>query len=95
LIPHNFDGKEPPVIKTIEQIKDKSALLGALTDIEIAQRLISQGAKDGLNMNPIDVNYRKLRATIVPLESYRAEYNLIEQFVVFFSQISIRPNPFP
>lgn len=32
-----------------------------------------------LNMNPIDVNYRKLRAKIVELASYRAEYQLIKQ----------------
>jgi poly [ADP-ribose] polymerase 1 len=32
-------------------------------------------------MNPIDVNYRKLRTTIVPLEAYRAEFDLISKMV--------------
>jgi len=32
-------------------------------------------------MNPIDVNYRKLRCQIVPLERYRSEYQLIEEMV--------------
>lgn len=56
--------------------------LQTLTDIEIAQRLINaSGGPDTLNMSPIDINYRKLRAKIVPLEAYRAEYNLISQMV--------------
>jgi len=32
-------------------------------------------------MNPLDVNYRKLRAQIAPLEKFRAEYKLIEQMI--------------
>lgn len=39
LIPHS--GSTPP-IKTIEQIKSKSVMLEALTDIEIAHRLMKQ-----------------------------------------------------
>jgi poly [ADP-ribose] polymerase len=78
LIPHS--GATSP-IKTVESIKDKSALLGALTDIEIAQRLMRQTDSTNLNMNPIDVNYRKLRAKIIELASYRAEYQLIKQMV--------------
>jgi len=77
LIPHR--ASDNPPIKTIETIKEKSQMLEALTDIEIASRLLAQ--KGDLNMNPIDVNYRKLRAEIVPLEKYRAEYQLIEEMV--------------
>lgn len=32
-------------------------------------------------MNPLDANYRKLRAQVVPLEKYCAEYRLIEDMV--------------
>eukprot|EP01123_Difflugia_compressa_P004961 TRINITY_DN1648_c0_g2_i1.p1 TRINITY_DN1648_c0_g2~~TRINITY_DN1648_c0_g2_i1.p1 ORF type:complete len:483 (-),score=84.40 TRINITY_DN1648_c0_g2_i1:141-1589(-) len=79
IIPHR--GSTPP-IKTIETIKEKSSLLEALTDIEIANRLLKEkGGEGDLNMNPIDINYRKLRAEIVPVEKYRAEYQMIEQMV--------------
>jgi len=79
LIPHRAQSTP---IKTIEQIKEKSSLLEALTDIEIAQRMMREkGSGEDLNMNPIDINYRKLRAEIVPLEKYRTEYLLIEQMV--------------
>jgi len=78
LIPHR--GATSP-IKTIEQIKEKSQLLEALTDIEIAQRLMSQKGETDLNMSPIDINYRKLRTELIPLEKYRAEYQMIEEMV--------------
>jgi len=79
LIPHR--GATNP-IKSIEQVKEKATLLEALTDIEIANRLMKEkGAEGDLNMNPIDINYRKLRAEIVPLEKYRAEYQMIDQMV--------------
>jgi len=68
------------VIKTIDSIKEKSSLLATLTDIEIAQRLMKQAPED-LNMNPVDVNYRKLRAKIVPLEHYRAEFAMIKNML--------------
>jgi hypothetical protein len=32
-------------------------------------------------MSPIDINYRKLRCEIVPLEEYRSEYRLIQEMV--------------
>jgi hypothetical protein len=81
LIPHAApsDGGKLPVIKSTDAIKDKSSLLGSLTDLEIAQRLIAENGADSLNMNPIDVNYRKLRTKIVPLEQYRAEHELIKK----------------
>jgi len=79
LIPHRGD---TPVIKTIDMIKDKSKLVESLIDIEIAQRLMKEkGGDEELNMNPIDVNYRKLRCEINPLEKYRSEYRLIEDMV--------------
>lgn len=78
LIPHR--GATPP-IKTSEQIKEKSSLLEALTDIEIATRLMKQKGQDEMNMSPIDINYRKLRCDIVPLEEYRSEYQMIREMV--------------
>jgi len=77
LIPHR--NTDNPPIKTIDTIKEKSQMLEALTDIEIASRLLAQ--KGDLNMNPVDVNYRKLRTEIIPLDKYRAEYQLIEEMV--------------
>jgi len=62
-------------------IKEKSKLLESVTDIEIAQRLMREKGEEDLNMNPIDINYRKLRCQIVPLERYRAEYRIIEEMV--------------
>jgi len=55
--------------------------LESVTDIEIAQRLMREKGEEELNMSPIDVNYRKLRCEINPLERYRAEYRLIEEMV--------------
>lgn len=79
----------PPTIKTSEAIKQKSAMLMTLIDIEIAQRLLresnaaigSTAQTQELNMNPLDVKYRKLRTKIVPLESYQQEYSVIQKMV--------------
>jgi len=80
IIPHRGDRS---VIKTIDTIKEKSKLLESLIDIEIAQRLMREkGGEEELNMNPIDVNYRKLRCELFPLERYRSEYRLIEDMVI-------------
>eukprot|EP01125_Pyxidicula_operculata_P022922 TRINITY_DN9686_c0_g1_i3.p1 TRINITY_DN9686_c0_g1~~TRINITY_DN9686_c0_g1_i3.p1 ORF type:complete len:514 (+),score=92.79 TRINITY_DN9686_c0_g1_i3:227-1543(+) len=79
MIPHRGNTQ---TIKTIEQIKEKSSLLEALTDIEIATRLMKEkGNESDLNMSPIDINYRKLRTEIVPIEKYRSEFQLIQQVV--------------
>lgn len=34
-----------------------------------------------MNMSPIDVNYRKLRAEITPVEAYRSEYQLVKEAI--------------
>jgi poly [ADP-ribose] polymerase len=80
LVPHSNSSPSP--IKSIDGIKEKSQQLEALTDIEIAQRLLNEKRTgEDLNMNPIDVNYRKLRAQILPLERFRSEFKLIETMV--------------
>lgn len=88
VIPHTGDAQ---FIKSAEAIKEKASLLSvsyfdtpqaytqALVDIEIAQRLMGQSMDGELNMNPLDMNYRKLRTTIEPLESYRQEYKIIQE----------------
>lgn len=80
LIPHSGN---PSPIKTADGIKEKAQLLTTLTDIEIAQRLMreSGNASAELNMNPIDVKYRKLRTKITPLETYQQEYSIIQRMV--------------
>jgi poly [ADP-ribose] polymerase len=80
LIPHS--GSTAP-IKTAEMIKEKASMLTTLTDIEIAQRLMRQSGDPSadLNMNPIDVKYRKLRTKITPLEAYQQEYSMIQRMV--------------
>eukprot|EP01120_Amphizonella_sp_Union-15-10_P017464 TRINITY_DN96_c0_g1_i1.p1 TRINITY_DN96_c0_g1~~TRINITY_DN96_c0_g1_i1.p1 ORF type:complete len:511 (-),score=108.14 TRINITY_DN96_c0_g1_i1:165-1601(-) len=75
---HLIPTTDTSVIKTIDGIKEKSSLLATLTDIEIAQRLMKQQGSTDLNMSPVDINYRKLRTKIVPLEHFRTEYELIK-----------------
>lgn len=57
LIPHR--GATPP-IKTSEQIKEKSSLLEALTDIEIATRLMKQ------KVRPLHALYLSPRSLFTP-----------------------------
>lgn len=83
LIPHAGGASSQAPIKTAEMIKEKASMLTTLTDLEIAQRLMRQSgdASAEVNMNPLDIKYRKLRTVITPLEAYQQEYSLIQKMV--------------
>jgi poly [ADP-ribose] polymerase len=78
-IPHAFGMSKPPMIKTDEQVKAKMALLEALSDIEIAMRVISdKGSEDESH---IDRHYASLKCQLTPLDKEDEEYKLIELYV--------------
>lgn len=41
-----------------------------------------QGDGDTLNMTQVDINYRKLRCDITPLEEIRDEYSMVKEMVL-------------
>uniref|UniRef100_A0A3Q0S7H7 Poly [ADP-ribose] polymerase n=1 Tax=Amphilophus citrinellus TaxID=61819 RepID=A0A3Q0S7H7_AMPCI len=78
-IPHDFGLKTPPLIRTEEELKEKIALLEALSDIQIAVKMV-QSSEDS-DEHPLDRQYHSLRCKMQPLDSSNPEYKLIEKYL--------------
>ncbi|XP_029686723.1 poly [ADP-ribose] polymerase 2 isoform X3 [Takifugu rubripes] len=78
-IPHNFGLKTPPIIHTEQELKEKIALLEALSDIQIAVKMVKSN-EDG-DENPLDRQYRSLHCSLQPLDSSSHEYRVIEKYL--------------
>jgi len=81
-IPHDFGRTKPPVIDTQEKLQQKLDLLEVLGDIVIAQNMLNQEEGEELDVidHPLDVNYKKLKNTIVPLSRDSEEWKWIETY---------------
>jgi poly [ADP-ribose] polymerase len=66
LIPHVFGMKRPPLIKTLDQVRTKLAMIEALADIEVASTLLKASKGAG---SVIDANYEKLNCHIEPVRA--------------------------
>lgn len=80
LIPHNFGVDSPPLLETIKQTEDLSAMLDSLMEIECAYSLIKSEGTDE-DVNPIDKHYEQLKTSIEPLDKNSEEFALIQKYV--------------
>ncbi|KAI1901239.1 hypothetical protein AGOR_G00032250 [Albula goreensis] len=78
-IPHDFGLRTPPIIRTEEDLKQKIALLEALSDIQIAVKM-AQSDTDSVE-HPLDRQYRSLHCQLQPLPHDCHEYKVIEQYL--------------
>lgn len=78
-IPHDFGLKPPPVVRTERELKDKIALLEALSDIQVAVKMV-QSSEDGVE-HPADRQYQSLHCKLEPLDASCNEYKVIEQYL--------------
>ena len=79
LIPHDFGISAPPMIDTLDAIKEKTTMLDELMQIELAYKMLSGGADS--NEDPLDVHYKQLNTNIVPVEKGSDEFKLLEKYV--------------
>uniref|UniRef100_A0A183HF53 NAD(+) ADP-ribosyltransferase n=1 Tax=Onchocerca flexuosa TaxID=387005 RepID=A0A183HF53_9BILA len=61
-IPHFFGMRQPPMIKTIKQLKTEIKLLEALSEIGVAIRTFKK--KGDVNIHPIDRHYMNMKCEI-------------------------------
>ncbi|KAH3881504.1 protein mono-ADP-ribosyltransferase PARP3-like [Dreissena polymorpha] len=86
VIPHDFGRKTPPVINTLEGLRQKMDMLLVLGDIEIAQSLQKEkdrkiGDVTGDTLpNPIDVNYGLLNCELEYLDQKSPEFKVIQTY---------------
>ncbi|XP_036374761.1 poly [ADP-ribose] polymerase 2 isoform X2 [Megalops cyprinoides] len=78
-IPHDFGLRTPPLIRTEEELKEKIALLEALSDIQIAVKMAESDA-DSVE-HPLDRQYGSLRCRLQPLAPDSQQYKVIEQYL--------------
>uniref|UniRef100_A0A668ATM8 Poly [ADP-ribose] polymerase n=1 Tax=Myripristis murdjan TaxID=586833 RepID=A0A668ATM8_9TELE len=78
-IPHDFGLKTPPIIRTEDELKEKIALLEALSDIQIAVKM-AQSREDS-DEHPLDRQYSSLRCQLQPLDPNSHEYTVIEKYL--------------
>ncbi|KAM8839066.1 poly [ADP-ribose] polymerase 2 isoform 1-T1 [Synchiropus picturatus] len=78
-IPHDFGLKTPPLIRTEDELKEKISLLEALSDIQIAVKMVQSGKDD--DEHPLDRQYRALRCQLDPLDSSSHEYQVLERYL--------------
>ncbi|KAL2097172.1 hypothetical protein ACEWY4_006379 [Coilia grayii] len=78
-IPHDFGLRSPPVIRTEEELKDKIALLEALSDIQIAVKMV-ESSSNSVD-HPLDIQYRSLQCQLQPLSADSHEFQVIEKYL--------------
>ncbi|KAM8850853.1 poly [ADP-ribose] polymerase 2 isoform 1-T1 [Spinachia spinachia] len=78
-IPHDFGLKTPPIIHTEDELKEKISLLEALSDIQIAVKMV-QSSEDS-DEHPLDRQYCSLGCQMQPLDSGSHEYSVIEKYL--------------
>jgi len=79
-IPHEFGFRVPPMINTQAMVKQKIGLLEALSDIQVALKMLSTLTDD--NVNPVDAKYNQLKVDIKHLEKDNAERKIIEESII-------------
>ncbi|CAM4590044.1 unnamed protein product [Leuciscus chuanchicus] len=79
-IPHDFGLKTPPIIRTEDELKEKITLLEALSDIQIAVKMVQSSVQT--DEHPLDRHYRSLQCRLEPLDSHCNEYKVIEKYLL-------------
>ncbi|KAG7455005.1 hypothetical protein MATL_G00251750 [Megalops atlanticus] len=78
-IPHDFGLRTPPLIRTEEELKEKIALLEALSDIRIAVKMAESDADS--EEHPLDRQYGSLCCRLQPLAPDSQQYKVIERYL--------------
>ncbi|XP_037537826.1 poly [ADP-ribose] polymerase 2 [Nematolebias whitei] len=78
-IPHDFGLRTPPIIRSEEELKEKIALLEALSDIQIAVKMAQLNADS--DEHPLDSQYHSLQCKLQPLDSSSHEYKVVEKYL--------------
>ncbi|XP_077581070.1 poly [ADP-ribose] polymerase 2 [Stigmatopora nigra] len=79
-IPHDFGLKRPPLIQTEDDLKKKIELLEALSDIQIAVKMVESSSKNH-DEHPLNHYYTSLKCQLEPLDPLCHEYNVIEKYM--------------
>ncbi|ELU14708.1 hypothetical protein CAPTEDRAFT_122874 [Capitella teleta] len=77
-IPHDFGMRTPPLIRTKVELKEKIQLLEALSDIQVAMKIIKES---NVEENPVDTHYNSLKCKMNPLPKSSQDYKMLEDYL--------------
>ncbi|XP_030220283.1 poly [ADP-ribose] polymerase 2 [Gadus morhua] len=78
-IPHDFGLKTPPMISSEDDLKEKIALLEALSDIQIAVKMVQASAN--AEEHPLDRQYHSLQCQLQPLDAGSDAYQTVSSYL--------------
>lgn len=78
-IPHEFGRSTPPLIKTVQHLKQEIELLEALDEIEVAFTTLN--IETNTRLNPIDQQYEQLKCQLKPIEKAEAIFEVINKYL--------------
>ena len=81
LIPHEFGFKVPPPINSEELLKEEMKLIEALSEIEVASRLLATDKNSKINKHPIDKHFDLLKCSMKSISSSTDEYKMLVNYV--------------
>uniref|UniRef100_A0A915BV35 Poly [ADP-ribose] polymerase n=1 Tax=Parascaris univalens TaxID=6257 RepID=A0A915BV35_PARUN len=80
-IPQDFGLNAPPLLNSLDKIKDKTKLLDELLEIELAYSILKTDKDGDLTRDPIDVHYEKLHAQMEVVDKESDEFKRIMEYV--------------
>ncbi|XP_059200112.1 poly [ADP-ribose] polymerase 2 [Centropristis striata] len=78
-IPHDFGLRTPPIIRTEDELKEKISLLEALSDIQIAVKMVQ--SSENSDEHPLDRQYSSLQCQLQSLDPSSHEFTVIEKYL--------------
>ncbi|KAF6773541.1 hypothetical protein AHF37_07797 [Paragonimus kellicotti] len=79
-IPHDFGMRVPPLLRTIDEVKEKLELLQALDDIEFAIKVLKTDTTS--TQNVLDQRYKQLECDLKPLESTTSMFSILRDYLL-------------
>uniref|UniRef100_A0A673J6D9 Poly [ADP-ribose] polymerase n=1 Tax=Sinocyclocheilus rhinocerous TaxID=307959 RepID=A0A673J6D9_9TELE len=88
-IPHDFGLRTPPIIRTEDELKEKIALLEALSDIQIAVKMVQSSVQN--DEHPLDRQYQSLQCQLQPLDSNYTNLSVFVKVIEKYLQSTHAP----
>ncbi|KAI0214446.1 Protein mono-ADP-ribosyltransferase PARP3 [Lamellibrachia satsuma] len=88
IIPHNFGRQRPPIMSTLETVRQKLDMLQVLGDIELAlsmqkdKKTTKKKLMEKEVPNPLDVNYDLLLCDLELVDTKSDEYKILNKYVM-------------
>jgi len=77
MMPHNFGLRAPPLIDSLQIVKEKCEMIESLMEIEVAFKLMTTES----GQKTLDNQYDKLHNHIEPLDRNTDEYRTLEKYL--------------